>query len=103
MNQPPIPTRFVFKVWLWIFVMAAGSIAALAQNTGSGTITGTVTDPTGAAVPGAAVAVRNTNTGTERALVSTADGIYAAPFMQPGMYQITVSKTGFGKVVRTDL
>jgi len=83
--------------------MALFTGAVFAQNTGAGTINGTLTDPAGGVVPGAAVVVRNTSTGTERALVTNGDGIYVAPFMQPGAYEITASKAGFGKIVRTDL
>ena len=95
--------RSVYFLSLWILVAAFFTGAAVAQNTGAGTINGTVTDPAGGAVPGAAVVVRNTNTGNERALVTNGDGIYVAPFMQPGMYEITASKAGFGKIVRAEL
>ena len=83
--------------------MALCSSAVVAQTTGAGTITGTLTDPTGGVVPGAAVVVRNSNTGSERVLATNAAGIYVAPFLQPGMYQIAVTKAGFDKVLRTDL
>jgi len=95
--------NLVYFIGLWILTMALFAGAVFAQNTGAGTINGTLTDPAGSVVPGAAVVVRNTNTGTERALVTNADGIYVAPFMQPGTYEITASKTGFGKIVRTEL
>ena len=77
--------------------------AALAQTSGAGTITGTVKDPSGATVPNAAVAIRNADTGVERSMQTNEVGIYVAPFLQPGHYEITVVKAGFAKIVRKDL
>ena len=94
---------FVFSAWLGIAAMVLFSSALVAQNFGAGTITGTVTDPNGGAVPGAAVVVRNTNTGAVLSLVTNGAGIYVAPFMQPGKYEITANKAGFGKIVRQNL
>ena len=55
--------KLVFFGGLWILTMVFFTGAVFAQNSGAGTITGTLTDPAGSVVPGAAVAVRNTNTG----------------------------------------
>src|SRR6266404_4703418 len=86
---------------IFMLVLLAG--AAFAQTTGSGTITGTLTDPSGAVVPGAEVSIRDTDTGIERKTATNEAGIYNAAFLKPGHYEVTVSKTGFAKVVRTDL
>ena len=64
------------------------------QTSGAGTITGTITDATGAVVPSAAVAVKSTATDTERMLATNEAGIYVAQFLQPGGYEITVTKAG---------
>ncbi len=74
-----------------------------AQTAGSATIAGTVKDPAGAVVPGAAVVVRNTDTGSDRSVQTNEDGLFSATFLPPGPYEVTVSKTGFAKLVRTDL
>src|SRR5260221_5629394 len=74
-----------------------------AQTTGAGTITGTITDPSAGAVPGASVAIKNTATGFERSLTTNDAGIYVAQFLQPGSYVVTVSKQGFAKIIRKDL
>ena len=79
-------------------ILASGAV--FAQTAGSGSLNGTVTDPTGAAIPGAAVTVHNADTGSDRALESNGAGVYSAPFLQPGRYDITVSKSGFTKVDR---
>src|SRR5258708_7880067 len=57
-------------------IWAAGF--ALAQNTNSGDIRGSVTDATGALVPGVTVTIVNTNTGVAKELVTNAAGLYDA-------------------------
>jgi hypothetical protein len=75
-------------------------LAALAQ-TANGTITGTITDTTGAVIPGVAVQVTNTATGVSFSTVSTERGAYTAPNLPPGVYSITASLAGFKKYDRT--
>jgi hypothetical protein len=65
------------------------------------TISGTVTDPTGAVVPGASVAVQETSTGTISRTTSDAAGQYVVPFLLPGNYTITVAASGFETLTRT--
>ncbi|HXK06833.1 MAG TPA: TonB-dependent receptor [Verrucomicrobiae bacterium] len=76
---------------------------AHAQLAGSATITGTVTDATGAVVPGADLTIRNTDTRIERKTQTSDAGIYSAAFLPPGHYEVQVSKTGFAAVLRKDL
>jgi hypothetical protein len=65
-----------------------------AQEAG-GTIVGTVMDPSGAAVASANVAIKNTATGDERSVSTNSDGLYVAPNLVPGSYEIQVTATGF--------
>jgi hypothetical protein len=75
-----------------------------AQTSGGGSIAGTVTDTTGAVVPGAAVIITNTDTGISRTLTANGSGSYALPFVQPGHYEVVVSgSSSFGKVDRKNL
>ncbi|HZC23898.1 MAG TPA: carboxypeptidase-like regulatory domain-containing protein, partial [Candidatus Binatia bacterium] len=75
---------------------------------GRGTINGTVQDPSGALIQDAQVTVKNLLTGSVTTLATTTDGHYAAPFLQPGKYEISVAKQGFatqtqsGVVLDTD-
>ena len=85
-----------------MFCVVGFSGAAFAQS-GTGTITGTVTDPKGLTIPAANVVIKNTDTGIERPIATTDTGSYTATFLQPGHYQITVTKDGFTTVVRRDL
>ena len=66
-----------------------------AQSIISGDITGTVKDPTGAVLSGAAVAVKNTNTGITKASTTNGSGQYRFSLLQPGNYTITVTAPGF--------
>ncbi|HTV82247.1 MAG TPA: carboxypeptidase regulatory-like domain-containing protein [Acidobacteriaceae bacterium] len=67
------------------------------------TISGTVTDPSGAVVAGAQVTVRETNTGALARAISDSSGQYVVPFLLPGDYTITVKATGFKTLVRTGI
>jgi len=91
---------FVVQILIALCLVAA---SAFAQTAGAGTITGALTDQTGAAVPGATVVIRSTDTGIERSTVSNDSGIYTATFLQPGHYEVSVAKSGFAKLVRKDL
>jgi hypothetical protein len=77
-----------------LFLFFASIILVVAQEAG-GTIVGTVTDPSGAAVVGANVTIKNVATGVERNSTTTADGVYTAPNLIPGTYEITVTLAGF--------
>ena len=66
-----------------------------------GGIVGTVTDPSGAPVPGATVTVKNTNTNFERSVVTSATGGYAFTDVQIGPYNVKVSLQGFKEFVTT--
>jgi len=66
-----------------------------------GTLSGTITDPSAAVIPNAQVAIKNVATGVTRTVTTNADGIYTAPNLLPGNYQVTVSAAGFATEVRT--
>src|ERR1035437_6301946 len=87
----------VLPVALLIICMAG---FGLAQNTNSGDIRGTVTDATGAVVPGVTITLLDLDTGVSKELVTNSVGLYDAVSILPGRYKITFAKEGFGKVVR---
>ena len=64
------------------------------------TITGIVTDPSGAAVVGADVTATNTGTNVPTKTVSNQVGIYVLPNLFPGQYSVTFEKSGFEALVR---
>src|ERR1039457_4766220 len=75
------------------------STALLVGQTFRGTILGSVTDPSGAFVAGAAVKVRNEATGLERTTVTSGDGSYTVSELPIGTYSVTVTLTGFQTAV----
>jgi hypothetical protein len=85
-------------------LLLATGISIVHAQGGTGTITGIILDPKGLAVPGAKIDILNMDTGIARPPLSTTDsGIYTAPFLQPGKYQVSISKDGFQTYVRKDL
>jgi hypothetical protein len=70
---------------------------------GRGTISGTVTDETGAVVPDATVEVTSLDTQQSRQLLTTDVGTYVAPFLPVGNYSVSVSKSGFRSEKRTGI
>src|SRR5579872_3782640 len=84
--------RLLLKVALLVVTFCG---AAWAQDTGS--ITGTVKDPSGAAVAGAAVSVSNPDHGIVRQTVTNSEGDYNESGLPGGVYNITVTASGFKK------
>src|SRR5579862_358535 len=72
------------------------------QVTG-GTILGTVTDASGSAVPNAEVTVTNTATSVATVVMTNDSGLYSAPNLIPGTYQVSVKATGFSNSVVTGI
>lgn len=81
-------------------LLALASVQVLAQATNSGDIRGTVTDTTGALVPGVTVTVVNVDTGVTHSFVTNDQGLYDTNSIVAGRYTITFSKDGFTKMVR---
>jgi len=92
----------LFVLSLLIFASFLGPHLAQAQ-TATGTIIGTVTDPKGLPILDVNVVVRNLDTDTESSFATNSAGIYVAPYLQPGNYQVTASKSGFETVVHKNV
>jgi hypothetical protein len=75
---------------------------ALCQ-TETATISGRVTDPSGAAISGADVQVQNVLTGREVTIKTNSSGLYVATAIQPGTYRVIVSNPGFKQLVKPDV
>ena len=94
--------RFACKLITGLFLILLTALPGLAQ-TSAGSITGTVTDPNGAVVPGASVQLRHGETGTVIDASTTEAGIYLFPSAPVGPCSLTVSFTGFKQTVRSNL
>lgn len=73
--------------------------ATLAQSSSTGTVSGIVTDNTGAVVPDAAVTLTDKATGNSRTATSTSSGQYIFAYVNPGTYDVKVAKQGFETTV----
>jgi outer membrane receptor protein involved in Fe transport len=86
--------KFRFLVLACIALFA---VWVFAQAGGTGAVTGTVTDPSGAVISGATVAIANVNTGVSRPAVTTGPtGAYTFSNLPPGIYDVKVAAPGFG-------
>jgi Carboxypeptidase regulatory-like domain len=68
-----------------------------------GTITGTVTDPQGAIIPGASVTVKNQETNVTNNVTANDEGSFTVPFLTPGKYSVSVTSSGFKTSVRENI
>jgi hypothetical protein len=93
----PYSSKSIVQSVLLLAGLAGG---LLAQTSGSGSITGTVTDPSGSVIPAADILIHSGDTGVDQNMVTNEAGVYVAPFLRPGTYEITASKAGFTKTVR---
>ena len=80
---------------LILSVLALGMVEMSLAQDPRGTILGRVVDPTGAVVPGANVLVTNADTGLAVKSVTNDTGQFSVPFLNPGMYRVSVDKPGF--------
>src|SRR5215207_2995507 len=81
-----------------LLLIAAFAFPAAAQSN-KGTITGTVSDPTGAVVKGAKVLATNVATGETREATTGDEGTYTMPALDPGVYRVEVTAQGFSPSV----
>jgi hypothetical protein len=80
---------------LFIFALCAGSFALNAQTSTQGGVTGTVTDPSGAVVPGAAITIQNRSTNAIAQTKTDGSGFFNVPLLDPGDYNVSISAPGF--------
>src|SRR5262249_48754798 len=93
----------VKRVVMGLLIAASLLPASLAAQAVTGTILGTVTDSSGAAVPGATVTLTHTGTGLVRTLVTDANGEYTAPSLPTGTYKLVAELPGFKTVSQSDI
>jgi hypothetical protein len=98
MSQKFQKVTLCFSVLL-VFLLAS---TAFGQTT-SATLTGAIHDPSGAAIPGAAVKVIDSRTNLSFDTVSSTEGTFTFPTLQPGTYTLEVEMTGFKKYQRTGI
>src|ERR1039457_2592037 len=93
--------RNVASAVVAMMFMAFSASGLYAQ--GYGTITGTVTDPSGASVASATVKAIQTQTGRETVITTGNQGDFVFPTLLPSVYSLSVSATGFQSYTQTDI
>jgi len=91
------------SIRLSIKLLAALLIALCAFGQGTTSLNGTVTDPTGAVIPGAKLTLENAATAITRETESDQDGAYRFLQVQPGPYRLKVNKGGFSDLIVNDI
>ena len=86
-------------LWALAFLLAT----PLAAQIDTGTITGRVTDPTGAVIAGAQVTVIQTDMNFENVTQTNTEGIYRVQSLRPGPYRVTIVASGFKRLIRENL
>ena len=84
-----------------VALLVSGPRVARAQSLISGDIAGTVTDPSGAAIPGATVTVTNTGTGLVKTVTTGGAGEYKVSLLPPGQYKVNITAQGFQTTEQT--
>ncbi len=86
---------------LWIVLLVAAGVAFAQTPTAS--IVGRITDASGAVIPGVAIKVTNPDTNLSRSALSSEDGNYEIPFLNPARYVLEASATGFHTYRREEI
>jgi hypothetical protein len=89
-------------IWI-LFILLTISIVPLWSQGERATITGTVTDQSGSAVPQATVTAVQIATSAERRTTTTSEGTYTIPALPVGEYRVEVGASGFRTLVRTGI
>ena len=90
------------RLMLWVLplLLISGNLICNAQSINSADVRGSVTDSSGALIPGVTVTVTNVDTGVSKSLTTNQDGLYDSSSIVIGSYRIIFSKEGFQKLVR---
>src|SRR5207245_9056741 len=93
---------FALAVFLLLALTLYPTGEARAQVSGA-TLSGIVTDATGAVIPGVMISIKNRATGVVRNLATDEAGFYSAPNLQAGNYDVTASQAGFSTVMQSNV
>jgi hypothetical protein len=90
--------RVVVVICCFLVLVGLSSPRAFGQSN-AGTVSGTVTDSSGAVVADAAVSLDDVSTNSSRPTTTNDKGYYVFPYVNPGTYNVSITKTGFRKTV----
>src|SRR5689334_6721458 len=75
-------------------------LAPASAQVAGGTLSGTISDPSGRTIPQAQIAIKNTATGITTTVTTNSDGFFIAANLLPAEYEVSVSASGFATEVR---
>lgn len=96
------PLSVLNRVVVLSLAIICSQFPAFSQQVANATLTGVITDPAGALVPGATITVTNKATGIKRETTSNDTGLYVLPNLTPGEYDVRVEATGFSTKVSSE-
>ena len=91
------------KLLILTFLIGAALVQRGMAQTATGTVQGTVTDKSGATIPGCDVEIRELQTNSLRATTTEANGLFEIPLLPAGSYELTIKKSGFTTYARSPL
>src|SRR5471030_893312 len=86
-----------------VILFAGLTVCGVAQTAVDGAVGGTVTDASGAIIPGAKVVVHSNTTNAEQAATADTSGYFRVIHLQPSTYTVTITAAGFKKYSATDV
>jgi Carboxypeptidase regulatory-like domain len=95
--------RLSLRVWVYVLALALLPALAEAQSTATGSLTGTVTDPSGGVLPGVSVVAVNPATGVSQSGVTGSSGEWTLAGLPVGRYDLSFELNGFKKLTRSDV
>jgi hypothetical protein len=94
----PLYCKLILLIGLATIMFGGVFVTAAFGQVETGTINGTVTDPSGAVVPKVKVAVTNTATAATRIVETDTGGFYSVPNLPPGVYSVSFEAASFAKL-----
>jgi hypothetical protein len=92
-----------YRLGVAVIALLLLMLSSVAAQDYRGKVQGTISDEAGAAIPGANVVLRNTQTGVEVTRQTNSDGHYIFDFVEPGQYIVVIEQTGFKKAVQENV
>jgi hypothetical protein len=98
--QSSVLRSYARLVMLLVLACITTAVTPAFGQVAGATLSGTVTDPSGALIAGANISIKNLATAVTRSVVTDAAGVYSAPNVLPGSYSVTVTANGFATSIQ---
>ncbi len=103
MSKNELNYKYISNILIMLFINILCCANILLAQGGLATLSGTVTDESGAVIPGAEVTIENRATGLKRTVTTNISGVYLFPALKPDTYTITAQKDGFAPIEFKDI